>query len=98
MENKLLTLLESDATLTPEQIAKMLEKEVGDIKKSKALFSATRPLLTGTRRLANTLPLLLRLKQLLSPSVDLIGSPKKSIIIPRLRACTSFLVDLTLQL
>ena len=33
MENKLLTLLENDATLTPEQLAKMLEKEVGDIKK-----------------------------------------------------------------
>ena len=26
MENKLLTLLENDATLTPEQLAKMLEK------------------------------------------------------------------------
>ena len=33
MENKLLTLLENDATLTPEQLSKMLEKEVGDIKK-----------------------------------------------------------------
>lgn len=33
MENKLLTLLENDATLTHEQLAKMLEKEVGDIKK-----------------------------------------------------------------
>ena len=29
MENKLLTLLENDATLTPEQLSKMLEKEVG---------------------------------------------------------------------
>ena len=33
MENKLLRLLENDATLTPEQLAKMLAKEVGDIKK-----------------------------------------------------------------
>ena len=33
MENKLLSLLENDATLTPEQIAIMLDKEVGDIKK-----------------------------------------------------------------
>ncbi len=33
MENKLLTLLENDATLTHEHLAKMLEKEVGDIKK-----------------------------------------------------------------
>lgn len=33
MENKLLTLLENDATLTPEQLARMLDKEVGDIKK-----------------------------------------------------------------
>ena len=33
MENKLLTLLENDATITHEQLAKMLEKEVGDIKK-----------------------------------------------------------------
>ena len=33
MENKLLTLLENDATLTPEQLSVMLDKEVGDIKK-----------------------------------------------------------------
>lgn len=33
MDNKLLTLLENDATLTPEQLAAMLDKEVGDIKK-----------------------------------------------------------------
>ena len=33
MENKLLTLLENDATLTPEQLSRMLDKEVGDIKK-----------------------------------------------------------------
>ena len=33
MDNKLLTLLENDATLTPEQLSAMLDKEVGDIKK-----------------------------------------------------------------
>lgn len=33
MENKLLKLLENDATLTPEQLSVMLKKEVGDIKK-----------------------------------------------------------------
>ncbi len=32
MENKLLKLIENDATLTPEQIAAMLSKEVGEIK------------------------------------------------------------------
>lgn len=33
MENKILSLLENDATLTPEQLAQMFDKEVGDIKK-----------------------------------------------------------------
>ena len=33
MENELLTLLENDATLTPEQLSNLLDKEVGDIKK-----------------------------------------------------------------
>lgn len=33
MDNKLLRLLENDATLTPEQLSRMLGKEVGDIKK-----------------------------------------------------------------
>lgn len=33
MNDKLLRLLENDATLTPEQLARMLDKEVGDIKK-----------------------------------------------------------------
>ena len=33
MENKLLALLENDATLTPEQLSHLLDKEVGDIKK-----------------------------------------------------------------
>lgn len=32
MENKLLKLIENDATLTPEQLAAMLSKEVGEIK------------------------------------------------------------------
>ncbi len=32
MENKLLKLIENDATLTPEQLAVMLSKEVGEIK------------------------------------------------------------------
>ena len=31
MENKLLKLIENDATLTPEQLAAMLSKEVGEI-------------------------------------------------------------------
>ena len=30
--DKLLSLLENDATLTPEQLSVMLDKEVGDIK------------------------------------------------------------------
>ena len=33
MDNKLLQLIENDASLTPEQLATMLDKEVGDIKK-----------------------------------------------------------------
>ncbi len=33
MDNKLLKLIENDASLTPEQLATMLDKEVGDIKK-----------------------------------------------------------------
>ena len=32
MENKLLKLIENDATLTPEQLSAMLSKEVGDIR------------------------------------------------------------------
>ncbi len=32
MENKLLKLIENDATLTPEQLAVMLSKEVGEVK------------------------------------------------------------------
>ena len=32
MDNKLLKLIENDASLTPEQLATMLDKEVGDIK------------------------------------------------------------------
>ncbi len=32
MDNKLLKLIENDATLTPEQLAVMLSKEVGEIK------------------------------------------------------------------
>ncbi len=32
MENKLLKLIENDATLTPEQLSVMLSKEVGEIK------------------------------------------------------------------
>ena len=33
MENKLLAYLENDANLTPQQLATMLDKEIGDIKK-----------------------------------------------------------------
>jgi len=32
MDNKLLQIIENDASLTPEQLAVMLDKEVGDIK------------------------------------------------------------------
>ena len=58
--NELLRLLENDARLSPEALALMLDKEVGDIKKMiedtsvTVSFSATTPRSTGTRPITNT--------------------------------------------
>lgn len=57
--DKLLSLLENDAKLTAEQLAVMLDKETGDIKKlltntsARASFSAIRRLSTGIRPTVN---------------------------------------------